>query len=334
MIEKNSTLIAEIAKLGNIDLSVFVDAGRWTYSDPDATAQRNKTSYENNMIANVYQILNFAKDEDAALAEKLAIEFVQGYKTRYEKCLYADSRCASSFITGGSNFPVARMQKRNNIAQKRTEELLSFGEWKMKKIKNTLQPTMIKSADEMAIVKLEEKLKGLEGLQLVMKSFNKVIKKWQKTNSLENNEDVKALRAELKNINPNEKLINEAITPNYMGRLGFASFELTNNNATIRNTKKRLEKLKADAEMAAKIENGEMEVREYLFDDGKVLYNYEAQRVQILFDGMPSEEIRVALKKISCRWSPKNSAWQMHLKEWNYRRAVETIKELYCKEEA
>ena len=332
--KQNDTLIAEIAKLGNIDLSVFVDAGRWTYSDPEGTAARNKTSYENSIIANVHKILNFANEQDAALAEKLAIEFVQGYKTRYEKCLYADSRCASSFITGGSNFPVARMQKRNDIAHKRTEELLNYCEWKMNKIKNTLQPTIIKSADEMAIVKLDEKLKGLEESQVLMKAFNKVIKKWQKSYSLENSEDVKALIAELKIIHPNDKFISEALKPNYMGKIGFPSWALTNNNATIRNTKKRLEKLKADADMAAKIENGEMEVREYLFDDGKVLYNYEAQRVQILFDGIPSEEIRKALKKISCRWSPKNSAWQMHLKEWNYKTAIETIKELYSKEEA
>jgi hypothetical protein len=277
--KQNNTLIAEIAKLGNIDLSVFVDAGRWTYSDPEATAARNKIGHENTIIANVHQILNFANDEDAALAEKLAIEFVLGYKTRYEKRLYADSRCASTFITGGSNFPVARMRKRNDIAHKRNEELLNFCEWKMAKIKNTLQPTIIKSDDEMAIVKLEEKLKGLEESQVRMKAFNKVIKKWQKSYSLENSEDVQAL-------------------------------------------------------MAAKIENGEMKVREYLFDEGKVLYNYEAQRVQILFDGIPSEEIRTALKKISCRWSPKNSAWQMHLKEWNYKTAINTIKELYNKEEA
>jgi len=332
--KQNDALIAEIAILGHIDLNVFVDAGRWTYSDPDATAQRNKTSYENSIIANVHKILNFANDEDAALAEKLAIEFVQGYKTRYEKCLYADSRCASSFITGGSNFPVARMQKRNNIAHKRTEELLSFGEWKMNKIKNTLQPTIIKSADEMAIVKLEEKLKGLEESQVLMKAFNKVIKKWQKSYSLENTEEVKALMAELKIIYPNDKFIREAVTPNFMGKIGFPSYALTNNNATIRNTKKRLEKLKADADMAEKIESGEVAAKEYLFDDGKVLYNYEAQRVQILFDNIPSKEIRAALKKISCKWSPKNSAWQMHLKEWNYKTAVDTIKELYNKEEA
>jgi hypothetical protein len=206
------------------------------------------------------------------------------------------------------------MKKRNDIAHKRNEELLNFCEWKMAKIKNTLQPTIIKSDDEMVIVKLEEKLKGLEESQVRMKAFNKVIKKWQKSYSLENSEDVQALMAELKIIYPNDKFIREALALKF-GKIGFPSYSLTNNNATIRNTKKRLEKLKADADMAAKIENGEMKVREYLFDEGKVLYNYEAQRVQILFDGIPSEEIRTALKKISCRWSPKNSAWQMHLKE-------------------
>jgi len=324
-------LIQEISTQGHIKLNVFVDAGRWIYSDPEATAERYKDGHEMLMQCDVKKILLLGDNSEQA--KKLALEYVQGYKKRYEKKLHADSRCASSFITGGSNFPVARMQKRNNIAQKRNDDLINWCEYKMKKIKNTLQPTIIKSNDDAAIEKLEEKLKGLEESQVIMKQFNKVIKKWQKTSELENKEDVKALIEKLKLINANDKFIREAVTPNYMGRIGFASYALTNNNANIRSTKKRLEKLKEDAAMAAKVESGEVTAKEYLFDDGKVLYNYEAQRVQILFDGMPSQEVRTALKKIACRWSPKNEAWQMHLKEWNYRTAVQTIKELYNTEE-
>ena len=327
---KNEQTINEIAAQGHINLSIFVDAGRWIYSDPEATAQRYKDGHEMLMINDTKKILAFSDDKE--LANKLALEYVQGYKIRYEKKLFADSRCASSFITGGSNFPVARMQKRNNIAQKRNDELIDWCDWKMKKIRNTLQPTIIKSDDEKAIIKLETKVAKLEKLQVFMKSANKVIKKWNKTSNIGNMEDVRVLNAELKAIGLDDKFIKEAVTPNFMGRIGFASYALTNNNATIRNTKKRLEKLKEDAAMAAKVESGEVAAKEYLFSDGKVLYNYEAQRVQIIFDNIPSPVIRTALKKISCRWSPKNSAWQMHLKEWNYRAAVNTIKELYEKE--
>lgn len=46
------------------------------------------------------------------------------------------------------------------------------------------------------------------------------------------------------------------------------------------------------------------------FSGGRVINNYEAERVQIFFDDIPSAELRAKLKKAGWRWSPKNKAWQ------------------------
>lgn len=56
---KNEQTINEIAAQGHINLSIFVDAGRWIYSDPEATAQRYKDGHEMLMISDTKKILAF-----------------------------------------------------------------------------------------------------------------------------------------------------------------------------------------------------------------------------------------------------------------------------------
>ena len=45
----------------------------------------------------------------------------------------------------------------------------------------------------------------------------------------------------------------------------------------------------------------------------RVVENSELMRLQLVFDGKPSDEVRAALKKHGFRWSPKNGAWQRQL---------------------
>jgi hypothetical protein len=46
------------------------------------------------------------------------------------------------------------------------------------------------------------------------------------------------------------------------------------------------------------------------FDGGELLVNQQIERVQILFDSIPTEEARAELKFNGFRYSPKNKAWQ------------------------
>ena len=55
------------------------------------------------------------------------------------------------------------------------------------------------------------------------------------------------------------------------------------------------------------------ENREVAFEGGKVVWNYEVARLQILFDAMPSEEMRSKLKMRAFKWSPRFQAWQRQL---------------------
>ncbi|NLL67027.1 MAG: hypothetical protein GX236_04920 [Clostridiaceae bacterium] len=54
---------------------------------------------------------------------------------------------------------------------------------------------------------------------------------------------------------------------------------------------------------------------EKVFDGGKIIYNYNLNRLQILFNQKPDSEIIENLKKHGFRWSPKNRVWQRQLTE-------------------
>ena len=301
-----------------ISTNIFVEAGRMTFTDPEATGKRRKEAHEEYIKDITKEIYTWVIDsEGAEKVQELISSYIDGYEKRYSSVLYSESKTASTFITGGSNFPVRRQNRLKEIANKKNKELIEWSEYRLKKIKNILQPTIIKSADDKAIEKLESKLKSLEDIQQEMKEVNKIIRKHKNT-----------LSDTLIRVIEEGGYSLEALQPNYMGKIGYPGWKLSNNSATIRSTKKRLAKLKADRAKAQEIQEGRAEQKEYKFDGGKVLYNYEAQRVQVIFDDIPSQEVRTALKAISCRWSPKAKAWQLHLNEWNYKAIIKVIDEV------
>jgi hypothetical protein len=85
----------------------------------------------------------------------------------------------------------------------------------------------------------------------------------------------------------------------------FASYQLTNNNAVIRNVKLRIKQLTAKKEMIVN--------EDIIKDWGKLHENKEENRIQFIFNSIPSPEIRSELKHSGFRWSPRNKAWQRAL---------------------
>ena len=87
----------------------------------------------------------------------------------------------------------------------------------------------------------------------------------------------------------------------------FPSFSLSNNNATIRSTRVRIEELeKRQAEEAP---------QGWSFDGGEVVINAEINRLQIVFDERPDYGLKEELKRHGFRWAPSQSAWQRQLTE-------------------
>lgn len=146
----------------------------------------------------------------------------------------------------------------------------------------------IKSDDPKAIELLEKKLVALEGAQDWMKKANAFIRK----------DDLAGF---LKMNGATPQRWDELTKPDYVGRKGFRSFEITNNGSEIRRIKQRLEELKSHAEDVTT----EKEVNGI-----RILDNVEDARLQIFFEGKPAENIRAELKSYGFKWSPTNGAWQ------------------------
>jgi hypothetical protein len=149
----------------------------------------------------------------------------------------------------------------------------------------------ISSDDEDAVAKLREKLVKLEKTQESMKSTNKLVKKND--------------RAGLAKLGFSEDEIHGLFKPDFAGRIGFASFEITNNGANIRRIKERIEQLEALATKPV------METLEGTLPDGNgwtITEDAEDNRIVVRFDEKPSKETLLKLKRNGFKWSPTRGA--------------------------
>jgi hypothetical protein len=146
------------------------------------------------------------------------------------------------------------------------------------------------SDDPDATEKLVDKIERLKQRQGAMKRANQLIRK--------------ADREGLADLGFSEETITRLFSQDYAGRVGFPYYALTNNSANIRRLEKRL----------AAIQNAQDdETTEEQFPGGvRLVDNVEANRLQIFFPEIPSEEIRRELKCNGFHWSATAGAWQRH----------------------
>lgn len=149
--------------------------------------------------------------------------------------------------------------------------------------------TAIFTDDPQAAEKLEEKIARLEQRQEIMKSANKLVKK----------EDRQGLAA----LGFSDERIDDLLKPDFVGRVGFPSYELTNNNANIRRLKDRLKVIESHADDKTTEKSG---------NGIRVVDNVEANRVQVFFPGKPDDATRIALKSHGFRWTPSLGCWQAY----------------------
>lgn len=102
-----------------------------------------------------------------------------------------------------------------------------------------------------------------------------------------------------------------------------STWQLQNIGARIREIKRRIQSL----ERLENIEFGEKE-----FCGGKIVQNKEINRIQIIFDNIPDEEIRNHLKHNGFHWSRKECAWQRLFNEQTIKVTNRLLKEVLNKE--
>lgn len=261
--------------------------------------QGSATEEYRKRVESVYAVVEKIKQKRPNLAEKaerMAGRYSKKLAEYYNSYYRNEASCPSVLISGAGNFPVKKKNKQNSRRDSLMQEWNSLESY-AKKITNLLtmnQPIL--SGDAQAIEMLEEKLESLTELQDRMKAVNAY---WRKHKTVEGCPEL--------SVSQQEELKKAMSESWHLSDAPFAGYQLSNNNAKIKNTKARLERLKKAKEAK---EAGTKETGNDFF---KVVENTDLMRLQLFFDGKPDEETRDIVKKHGFRWSPKNGCWQRQL---------------------
>lgn len=285
--------------VNDIPTNVAIAAYSGISFTPDKRAEQVRDGYAAE-LASDYAELEKLTVGKPGMAEVLQAEFSryrEGYRQRYLKKLHSDSRCLSVMITGPSNFPTRRNEKRNNVAHKRLTELLEFRTRALAAIRKTLCPELrpIMAGDSDAQTRLQAKIAEAEALQARMKAANIIVRKFKG--------DINNGRLVLEQAGLTAGQAQRLFEPDFCGRLGFADYELTNNNANIRRMKERLVVIERNHATPASDFQGSVATVEDCPADN---------RVRLTFPGKPSVEIRTKLKSSGFRWTPSLGVWQAY----------------------
>lgn len=220
---------------------------------------------------------------------------IERFEKLYIHSLRAKSRCASSMITGSARFPVARQKKYNNWEQGTTQAMLDYVDkvrkWKEKTYK-TKEEELLETKNE-----LTQCLKNQE----IMKQANKLIR-------AKNEAGLSELLGSL-----------DLMQKQGWWGAGYAPFELSLNLAKIKRLQDKIQSMETKAEKS----NTEKD-----FDLFVVRWNYDIDRLQLLFEGKPEKETIALLKSKAFKWSPNNQAWQRQLTKNAENATAEILKTL------
>jgi hypothetical protein len=168
----------------------------------------------------------------------------------------------------------------------------------------------ISSDDPTAIPKLEEKIANLTAKQEMMKRVNRKVRSAQKQ-AEKGNDPIQWLIDHCDDVTKEETARN-LLEPDFAGRVGFASYRLSNNNARIRDAKNRLAEMQRKQDQIASA-GGDTVTRE-TFGDIELERDLDENRLRLYFPGKPDEKTREFLSKSAgFKWSRYNVAWQRHL---------------------
>lgn len=239
-------------------------------------------------------------DADIAALKEAGVReaSVAKYEALWIKWMSAKGRCLSSMITGPANFPVARNEKANNAERRAGDACLDYYNKVIKAAEKAAyydenpDARPIMDGDSDALERLKKKLESHKKAHETMLAVNKIVRKKPI--------DEAALVAVL----GSEDKARRILEPDCYGDVGFATYALNNNRATISRLQGRIDKLEKRKDQGGK---------EINVGGVRVLQNSEDMRIQIFFDGKPAPEIISCLKSNAFKWAPSKGAWQRQL---------------------
>jgi len=254
------------------------------------------------IIKDYEQALNDDLAEISEATDQEKEKYIAGFKSKFYDLLSAKSRCASSMITGPSNFPVRRAQKANDMEHKRSEELYDYRvkitKMLLKGVQNR-RPESEKNDEAWAKYR-----KNILGHVATIVAYDTGIDR-QFTRRLFVNAIVKPIETNAKNgkvdmVKRALDLLRE-VNDKYDKPIIALKSKVWEMEAIA-------EENKADQEYVANKES-----KEYQYDGFKVIINYKEDRIQIKHDEKPERSVIDEIKKHGFRWSPRGVVWQRQL---------------------
>ena len=272
--------------------------------DPERRAENDKKMFGASML-NLYN----SSVEEAKENNRLE-EYNQAFERYYavilkknKEVISARTGTFSTAVTGRAGIKGSQLRK-NEAKQKReyeiNKELINYIEKAEKKLNEVARnpdqfykDQAIKSTDKNAIEKLNQKIELLEAEKDFIKRSEKACKEYQKTEDFSVFEKYNIPQKEAKEY---VEQIERHGLPLIKG--------ISSISAEIRRVKERITLLE---------KSKESEDENFDIENGRILVNKEAQRVQIFFDNIPDANTRDALKKRAFKWAPSAKAWQRTL---------------------
>lgn len=279
-------------------------SGQWTSFDTERHAEVMLDSMESGLS----EFLN-------QLPEEVRDDYEDRYIEKFKEWLSAQSRCFSQAITGAGGWKPAtfRRHEKTNAAERNAYNRLQ--EWCEKVIKRCNRQERLTGWAE--VERLEAILEQLTEDQENMKAANKIVR----SKRLAEVQKVDELVA----LGYTEEIAIKLLSLRGWWGAGFAPFELSNNNARIKDTEAKIHRHRALAERGA----GGDEVHEHPW--GKVVVAFADERYRFIFDGKPEPDVISLLKSNGFKWSPKNAAWQRQITanaKYSVKRVIEKLNEM------
>lgn len=237
------------------------------------------------------KISPYYHDKLDALLDRYSRRLADYYNAYYRN----ESACPSILVCGGSNFPVRKKQKQNARRESLWQEYKEIDAI-LDKIRS-IGTGPVDLADPNAKDILSDQLERVQKSLERAKALNAYWRKHKTFVGFEGlaEETAQKMDADFADLQKRAPYISKP----------YPDYELTSLRSKAKRIQTRLDDLD---KLQQSVPDLGME-----FAGGTIVRNTTANRLQIIFDDIPTADIRQALKNHGFRWSPRNQAWQRQL---------------------
>ena len=265
---------------------------------PEKRAVQTQKDYTQTIENMIEKMSEFAKSpRQKQILQHEMERFKKGLLSKTNAWLSTKSRTYSVMITGPANFNNRRHEKANNAEHNKMEDLIQFIEKAEKSIKKTLIGAKTREEINTEINnflknEIQSTVATIKGIEAGTDHSNKTA-------------FTVSLSSRFKRMIKNGQIDAVLKAVDYLKEL-----EQKHLKKPVFSPRNGIWKLIETAKTAEPVQAPKGETILATHEGIEIKNNYDAERVQIFFEDIPSEEIRNSLKRSGWKWSKFHGAWQ------------------------